>query len=142
MKINGFLILVTLLFSSCSSYMKEHQYNAKAPEGFTEIVTARKLVKMTPIQILSLLKDNCCDGVMFEPAKVKWSDKDAQELSSYLEDESDSSPAATIMSSVSCKGARYVSTVKREAQHLILAIKAGRYPLSQCSTYDLNLEKK
>jgi hypothetical protein len=121
--------------------MREHELNSKAPEGFSEIITARRLVKMKPIQILNLLKTNCCDGVMFEPANIKWNEKDAEELTKFLNDESDSSPAATIMSSVSCKGARYVSSVKREAQHLILAIKAGRYPVSQCSTYDLRLEK-
>ena len=136
------ILVLSGFLSSCDSYVRNNEYDEKAPSGFTEIITSRKLVKMKPMQILNLLKSNCCDGVMFEPAKIFWKGSDAEELMAFVNDKTESSPAATIMSSVSCRGSRYVSTVGREAQHLILAIKAGKYPLAQCSTYDLNLEKK
>lgn len=139
---NIFLLAAMSILGSCASYVKEHEYNEKAPSGFTEIITSRQLAKMKPMQILNLLKNSCCDSVMFEPGKVTWSALDAEEVAKYLNDKTDSAPAATIMSSVSCRGARYVSSVGREARHLILAIKAGKYPVSQCSTYDLRIEKE
>jgi hypothetical protein len=139
---NIFFLVVISISVSCASYMKEHEYNEKAPSGFTEVITSRELAKMRPIQILNLLKNNCCDGIMFEPGKVTWSALDAEEVAKYVNDKTDSAAASTIMSSVSCRGARYVSSVGREARHLILAIKAGKYPLAQCSTYDLRLEKE
>lgn len=134
--------VIFVLLTGCSSYSKYNEYNEKAPSGFTEVVTARKLAKMKPVDVLNLLKTNCCDGVMFEPGKVNWKVSDVEELQNLVDDKTEISPVATIMSSVSCRGGRYVSNVGREVQHLILAVKAGKYPLAQCSTYDLRLEKK
>ena len=136
------MILVSLILSSCANgYMnKADQYN-RAPSGFTEIVTSKRLSKMKPVQIIKMLKGNCCDAVMFEQAKnINWTKADIEELAPYLQDESASSPVVSTMANVSCRGARYVSTTKREVEHLIRAFKEKRYPLAHCSTYDLNLE--
>lgn len=142
MKVLLFIIVTTLTLGGCANgYMnKADQYN-RAPSGFTEIVTAKRLSRMKPVQIIKMLKENCCDAVMFEQSKtLNWSVSDMEALTPYLEDESDSAPVSNTVGSVSCRGARYVSTVKREVQHLIRAFKEKKYPLAHCSTWDLKLD--
>jgi hypothetical protein len=108
--------------------------------GTNETISSKKLSSMRPIEVIQMLKDNCCNGVMFEPTDVQfWSISDIQDLETFLGDNTPSAPVVSSFSSVSCQGERYVSTIDREARHLIKAIKAGRYPLSLCSTYDLKL---
>lgn len=138
------ITLTILLITGCANgYMnKADEYN-RAPSGFTEIVTSKRLSRMKPVQIIKLLKSNCCDAVMFEQAKsITWTKADMEELTPYLEDESPSAPVVSTMANVSCRGARYVSTTKHEVEHLIKAFKEKRYPLAHCSTYDLVLESK
>ena len=142
MKTLFFVTMASLILGGCANgYMnKADQYN-RAPSGFTEIVTAKRLSKMKPVQIIKLLKENCCDAVMFEQSKtLSWTVADMEALTPYLEDESDSAPVVNTMGTVSCRGARYVSSVKREVQHLIRAFKEKKYPLAHCSTWDLKLD--
>ena len=141
MKTLFFLLSTSLLNGCANGYMnKADEYN-RAPSGFTEIVTSKRLSKMKPIQIIKLLKENCCDAVMFEQSKtLNWTAQDMEALAPFLNDESDIAPVSTTVGSVSCRGARYVSTVKREVQHLIRAFKEKKYPLANCSTWDLRLD--
>lgn len=101
-----------------------------------------QLVKMKPVEVLEYLKNDCCDSRLVETTEIKniWTEEDLSELKSYLEDETVSSAVVKSTSSVHCKGERFISTVKREAQHLIMAFERGIYPVSQCSTYDLKIK--
>jgi hypothetical protein len=109
----------------------------------SEIITSKKLSQMKPIDIVKMLKKQCCNGVMFEPTKIDfWTEDDLEKIKPYLGDKSKSAPVVSTLSSISCRGKRYVSTVDREVKHLILAFKAKSYPLALCSTYDLHLNLK
>jgi hypothetical protein len=106
----------------------------------SEIITSKKLSRMKPIDIVKMLKKQCCNGVMFEPIKIDfWTEADLEKIKPFLGDISKSAPVVSTLSSISCRGKRYVSTVDREVQHLIRAFKEKKYPLSLCSTYDLHL---
>jgi hypothetical protein len=127
------LIIITLTIS-CSTYNR-------SPSSVPEIITSKKLAQMRPLEVVQLLKDNCCNGIVFEPTEVSfWNKNDIQDLETYLGDNTPSAPSVSSYSSIMCNRKRYISTVDREAKHLILAIKMGKYPQALCSTYDLKLE--
>lgn len=134
----GFLLIN---ISGCANYMHEHEINQKAPSGFSEVITKRKLAKIKPVDVISLLKGNCCNAVLIETSTINfWNDQDIIALEPFLKDDSEAAPVSEINGSISCRGARYASSVSREAKHLIAAYKKKKYPLAQCSTYDLKLE--
>lgn len=133
MKKTIFSFISLVLMFGCSS-------NTRVPSSAPEIITAKKLSSMRPIEVVQMLKDHCCDGVLFEPTDVSfWNKSDIQDLESFLGDNTPSAPSVSTISNVMCNGEKYVSTTDREAKHLIKAIKIGKYPLALCSTYDLKL---
>jgi hypothetical protein len=103
-------------------------------------VSSEKLVKMTPFDVLELLDDECCNGVVFEPTDVSvWEEANIPELEALLGDKSEISPAISKYSTIECRGEKYISTHDREVQHLIKAVKQGKYPLAMCSTHDFEV---
>lgn len=140
------ILLISLLtLTSCATLedrRREAFYNS-SPAGFTEVITAKKLSKLKPIQILRILKKSCCDAVMIEPSAVTdWTEDDIAAIKPMLGDQSFVAPVASTSGTYSCRGPTYMSTMDREAQHLILAYKEKTYPLAQCSTLDLKLKTK
>lgn len=137
------LLLTLLALTSCATLeerRREEFYNS-SPAGFTEVITSKRLSKLKPIQIIKLLKKNCCDAVMFEPTTVtSWTQEDMAEIRIMLGDKSFVAPVASTAGTFSCRGPRYMSTVDREVQHLIRAFKEKTYPLAQCSTLDLKVD--
>jgi hypothetical protein len=128
---------LTIVFSfglifSCST---SKRFPANAPE----LITSEKLSHMKAIEVLQMLKDHCCDGIMFQPTNIStiWNKAEIQDLEAYIGDTTPSAPSVNMISNVMCKGKKFESTVDQEAKHLIRAIKIGKYPLYLCSTYDL-----
>lgn len=134
-----------MALTSCGTLedRRREEFYISSPAGFTEVVTSKRLYKLKPIQIIRLLKKNCCDAIMIEPSSVtNWTEEDIAEIRPMLGDESFVAPVASTSGTYSCRGPRYMSTVDREVQHLIQAFKEKTYPLAQCSTLDLKLETK
>ncbi len=132
------LILAGFVFSGCSSLVKSESVFVRKPNNAS--VTAEELKVWGPVQLLQGLKNHCCNGVMIEKTAVGfWGEAEIAELQKYVSDTSPSAPVYRPTSAVMCHGEKYVSTVGREAKHLIEAIKKGIYPVAQCSTYDLRL---
>lgn len=88
------------------------------------------------------LRESCCGPVMIERVNnVDWiSDSDIEDLRSMMNSEEPISPVVSSVSSHPCLGPDFTSTVGREARHLLLAKEKGYYPVSMCSTYDLDLD--
>lgn len=141
------LLLLIFLFTltSCGTLedrRREDFYNS-SPAGFTEVITSKRLSKLKPIQIIRLLKKNCCDAIMVEPSAItSWTEEDMAAIKPMLGDESFVAPVASTSGTYSCRGPRYMSTVDREVQHLMKAFKEKTYPLAQCSTLDLKIDAK
>jgi len=139
------LLLTLISLTSCATLedrRKEEFYNS-SPAGFTEVVTSKRLSKLKPIQIIRLLKKNCCDAVMVEPTAVtNWTQEDMAEIRLMLGDQTFVAPVASTSGTYSCRGPTYMSTVDREVQHLIRAFKEKTYPLAQCSTLDFKIDSK
>jgi len=137
------LICFTLLITSCSS-LEDHrreEFYKNSPAGFTEVINSKKMARLKPVQIIQLLKKNCCDAIMIQPTAItNWSEDDIQPLRQMLGDESFVAPVASTSGTYSCRGPNYMSTVDREARHLLMAYKEKTYPLAQCSTLDLKLD--
>ena len=111
-----------------------------ASAGENEIITSKKLSQMKPIDIVKMLKKKCCNGVMFETTKIDfWTEADLEKIKPFLGDQSKSAPVVSTLSSISCRGNKYVSSVDLEVRHLLHAFKEKKYPLALCSTYDLHL---
>lgn len=136
------LICTTILITSCSS-LEDHrreEFYKNSPAGFTEVINSKKLAKLKPVQIIQLLKKNCCDAIMVQPTAItNWSAEDIKPLEQMLGDQSFIAPVASTSGTYSCRGPSYMSTVDREARHLIRAFKEKTYPLAQCSTLDLQI---
>ncbi len=123
-----------VLATACSS--QEVKTSLRTPSGAP--VTSLELGQVTPVAVLESLKTNCCQGVMVEKTAVSfWGEAEIAQLQKYVDDHSPASPVYRATSPVICTGPQFVSTVGREARHLIAAIKKGIYPVAQCSTYDL-----
>ena len=137
------LILTTLLIAGCSS-LEDHrreEFYKNSPAGFTEVINSKRMARLKPVQIIQLLKKNCCDAIMIEPTSItQWSEEDIKPLRQMLGDESFVAPVASTSGTYSCRGPSYMSTVDREARHLLMAYKERTYPLAQCSTLDLKLD--
>jgi hypothetical protein len=137
------LLLTLLALTSCATLeerRREEFYNS-SPAGFTEVITSKRVSKLKPIQIIKLLKKNCCDAVMIEPTAItSWTQEDMAEIRLMLGDKTFVAPVASTAGTFSCRGPRYMSTVDREVQHLIRAFKEKTYPLAQCSTLDLKVD--
>lgn len=140
-----FFYVLLIILAGCATLedrRREEFYN-NSPAGFTEVITSRRLSKLKPIQVIRLLKKNCCDAIMIEPSTVSyWSEADIAEIKPMLGDQSFVSPVASTSGTFSCRGPRYMSTVDREVQHLIRAFQEKTYPLAQCSTLDLQIKAK
>ncbi len=138
-----FLLSILILMTNCSSvedHKREEFYN-NSPAGFTEVINTRRMAKLKPFQIIQLLKKHCCDAIMIEPTSVThWSEEDMKPIQQMLGNESFISPVVTTSGTYSCRGPRYMSTMDREARHLLMAFKQKTYPLAQCSTLDLKLD--
>ncbi len=136
------LISTTILIAGCSS-LEDHrreEFYKNSPAGFTEVINSKKLAKLKPVQIIQLLKKNCCDAIMVQPTAItNWSAEDIKPLEQMLGDQSFIAPVASTSGTYSCRGPSYMSTVDREARHLIRAFKEKTYPLAQCSTLDLQI---
>lgn len=134
-----------IILSSCSS-LEDHrreEFYKNSPAGFTEVINSKKMSRLKPVQIIQLLKKNCCDAIMIEPTSIThWSEADIQPLKDMLGDQSFVAPVASTSGTYNCRGPAYMSTVDREAKHLIRAFKEKTYPLAQCSTRDLNIDNK
>lgn len=129
-------ILMTVFISGCVS--SEKQLSVRAPSG--EPVSSLELSQVSPTVVLESLKKHCCQGVVVEKTEVAfWGEAEISQLQKHVNDNSPAAPVYRSTSPVICTGTRFVSTVGREARHLIAAIKKGVYPLAQCSTYDLKL---
>lgn len=138
----SFLVLLVIL-SGCSS-LEDHrreEFYKNSPAGFTEVINSKRMARLTPVQIIQLLKKNCCDAIMIEPTTIMhWSEEDIKPLQQMLGNESFIAPVASTAGTYSCRGPSYMSTVDREARHLLMAYKEKTYPLAQCSTLDLKLD--
>lgn len=137
------LLVITFTLTSCSvlEEQKREEFYKSSPAGFTEVITSKRLSKLKPIQIIRLLRKNCCDAIMVEPTAIThWSDLDIAEIEPLLGNESFTAPVASTAGTFNCRGARYMSSVDREVKHLIRAFKEKTYPLAQCSTLDLDIE--
>jgi hypothetical protein len=143
--VKSILLLSLFVLTSCATLedrRREEFYNS-SPAGFTEVITAKRLSKLKPIQIIRLLKKNCCDAVMIEPTAItNWTEEDIAEIRPMLGDKSFTAPVASTSGTYSCRGPTYMSTVDREVQHLIRGSIEKTYPLAQCSTLDLKIETK
>ncbi len=131
------------LIVSCSS-VEEHkreEFYKNSPSGFTELINSQRLAKLKPVQIIQFLKKNCCDAIMIEPTTIKnWTDEDIQPLKAMIGNQNYIAPVVSTSGTYSCRGPRYMSTIDREARHLIMAYEQKTYPLAQCSTLDLKLD--
>lgn len=139
------VILFLAITTSCGS-LEEHRresfYN-NTPAGFTQVISSKNLSKLKPIQIIQLLKKNCCDAVMIEPTAItSWTGEDIAKIRPMLGDETFIAPVASTAGTFNCRGPRYMSTVDREVQHLIRAYQEKTYPLAQCSTLDFQTKSK
>lgn len=113
----------------------------RAPSGTLQMLSGKQLSVMTPVQVLQILKEGCCRGILVEPTQVSfWGNQNIAELQAYVHDPTPAAPVVSSFSSIPCNQPKFVSTVGREAKHLIKAIKEHRYPLANCSTYDLHLD--
>ncbi|WP_415061518.1 hypothetical protein [Bdellovibrio sp.] len=131
------LALAVLFAVSCShDPIKQSQ---RKPDS-SRLILAADLQQWGPESFLLALRDNCCGAVMVKGGDISfWGAPEIAILEKFVNDETPAAPVVQPISSVSCHGARYASTVGREARHLILAIKKKTYPLALCSTYDLEL---
>lgn len=112
----------------------------RAPSGALQMLSGQQLSMMSPVQVLQVLKEGCCRGILIEPTQVSfWSNQDIAELQAYVNDPTPAAPVVSSFSSIPCNRPKFISTVGREAKHLIQAIKEHKYPLANCSTYDLHL---
>lgn len=139
------IFISLIILASCGTIEERRRadYYNNSPSGFTEVISSRKLRKIKPVQLVNYLKKNCCDAIMVEPTTIDfWTVEDINALAPMLGDEAFTSPVASTAGTVNCRGARYMSTVDREVQHLILAFKEKKYPLAQCSTLDLVIKTK
>ena len=142
--IRNLLLSFTIIsFTNCSSNeeRKREEFYKNSPSGFTELINSKKMAKLRPVQIIQFLKKNCCDAVMIEPTNIlHWTEEDIKPLQEMIGDESFVAPVVTTSGTFSCRGPTYMSTIDREARHLIMAYKQKTYPLAQCSTLDLKLD--
>jgi hypothetical protein len=134
-----------MILCSCSQAPTRFSENnsQRKPGSLAEpTLSSAALKKLSPLQVLEMLRDHGDTAILFEPTKIRayWSEADANILKQYLKDEHSSAPSASVYTQVYCSGQKYISTVGREAFHLIQAIHTGTYPTCQCSTYDLKLE--
>ena len=137
------LCLSVVLLSSCSSIddHKREEFYKNSPAGFTELINSKRMAKLKPIQIIQTLKKNCCDAIMIEQTTIThWSEEDVQPLREMIGNETFIAPVVSTTGTYSCRGPRYMSTIDREARHLLMAYKHKTYPLAQCSTLDLKLD--
>ena len=137
------LCLSLVLLSACSSVEdhKREEFYKSSPAGFTELINSKRMAKLKPIQIIQILKKNCCDAIMIQPTAIThWSEEDIQPLRDMIGNESFIAPVVSTSGTYSCRGPRYMSTIDREARHLIMAYNQKSYPLAQCSTLDLKLD--
>ena len=136
------LICTTILITSCSS-LEDHrreEFYKNSPAGFTEVINSKRMARLKPVQIIQLLKKNCCDAIMIQPTTItNWTEEDMAPIRQMLGDENFVAPVASTSGTYSCRGPSYMSTVDREARHLLMAFKEKNYPLAQCSTLDLKL---
>ena len=135
------MALAGIIYTGCGSLSKETVAPLTRKPDNT-FVTGQELQAWGPVRLLQGLKTHCCDGVMIETTEVTfWGDAEIAELQKHVDDTTPASPVYRPTSAVMCHGEKYVSTVGREARHLIESIKKGTYPASQCSTYDLQLSQ-
>ena len=137
------LCLSLVLLSACSSVEdhKREEFYKSSPAGFTELINSKRMAKLKPIQIIQILKKNCCDAIMIEPTTIThWTEEDIKPLRDMIGNESFIAPVVSTSGTYSCRGPRYMSTIDREARHLIMAYNQKSYPLAQCSTLDLKLD--
>lgn len=137
-----FLIFLGGLFlTGCGSLWKGPEA-APVRKPDNSLVMIEDLKAWGPVNLLYGLKSHCCSGVMIEKTAVKfWGEAEIAELQKYVDDTTPAAPVYRPSSAVMCHGPKYVSSVGREARHLIEGIKQGTYPVSQCSTYDLQFSE-
>lgn len=131
------------LISACSSLEdhKREEFYKNSGASFTELINSQRMAKLKPVQIIQILKKNCCDAIMIEPTTIKnWTEEDIQPLKEMIGNETYVAPVVSTSGTYSCRGPRYMSTIDREARHLLMAYKQKTYPLAQCSTLDLKLD--
>lgn len=141
--INVLLCLSFVFLSACASTndQKREEFYRSSPAGFTELINSKRMAKLKPIQIIQILKKNCCDAIMIQPTTIThWSEEDIQPLRDMIGNETFIAPVVSTSGTYSCRGPRYMSTIDREARHLIMAYNQKSYPLAQCSTLDLKLD--
>ncbi|MBP9682766.1 MAG: hypothetical protein KBD76_15290 [Bacteriovorax sp.] len=139
---NLFLVMMAIHLVNCSqmnSTIPHSGITNRAPSEYDEVITSKKLSTMRPVQILNRLKNDPQTIFMVEPTFISfWGESEILELMNYLNDHSVAAPVVSTISSISCRGHEFLSTVAREAQHLINAIKEKKYPQALCSTYDFH----
>ncbi|WP_374035514.1 hypothetical protein ACES2I_07310 [Bdellovibrio bacteriovorus] len=135
------MLLAGSVLAGCGSIWKGPEAApVRKPDNAS--VTAQELKTWGPVNLLQGLKSHCCNGVMIEKTVVTfWGEAEIAELQKYVDDTAPSAPVYRPSSAVMCHGPKYVSSVGREARHLIEGIKKGTYPVSQCSTYDLQFSE-
>ncbi len=112
------------------------------PSGNEDFYSADELKKKKPLEILEMLKNDCCQTKLMETIETKglWTEEDLVYIKEYLSDNETASSVSKSTSNIDCHGEKFQSTVHREAMHLIMAYKLGFYPVSQCSTIDLKID--